>query len=262
MTILTVQLVFDCADPDEIMRFWGRALQYDNELVNMSPDDLREWRKGFPQYDGRGRIDDAGARRMPVYSQRVPEPKMGRNRVRLELAVTPAQLASTTDALRALGASGTGAELTDVEGNEFTVVADDAMNGPVLRSIVIDALDPDRMVDFWSQATGYVASGNRCDPPPGLRRFEDGTLVVSGTPIRSLPLYPNAPDGDAFDLVPGLTFVATDEPKRHKNRLHIDLWSNDGERHRDELIALGATVQRWDTDHVLLDPEGNEFCVS
>ena len=56
--------------------------------------------------------------------------------------------------------------------------------------------------------------------------------------------------------------MKTDEPKRTKNRLHIDLWTNDAESHRDRLLKLGATVQRWDTDHVLLDPEGNEFCVS
>ena len=87
MTILALQLVFDAADPDEIMRFWGRAIDYDNELVRMAPDELREWRKGFPQYDGRGRIDDAKARHMPVYIQQVPEPKRGRNRLRPELVV-------------------------------------------------------------------------------------------------------------------------------------------------------------------------------
>jgi hypothetical protein len=253
MTILTVQLVFDAADPDAIMRFWGRALGYDNELVHMQPEQITAWRKDFPQYDGRGRIDDAAARHTPVYIQRVPEPKSGRNRVRPEIIVPD------VDALRALGALGTGAELHDVEGNEFTVVSGDGE--PRMRSIVFDCTDPERMVEFWSQATGYVASDNRCDPPPGARRFEGGVLVVDGTPTIGHPLYPNVPDGEAFTLAPGLAFAYSDEPKRTKNRLHVDLWTTDHDGTRARLEQLGATVLRWDTDHVMQDPEGNEFCV-
>jgi Glyoxalase-like domain len=33
-------------------------------------------------------------------------------------------------------------------------------------------------------------------------------------------------------------------------------------RSRERLVRLGATVVRWDTEHVMLDPEGNEFCLS
>jgi hypothetical protein len=260
--IFNVQLVFDCACPDEVARFWGRALQYENELVDMTPEQVREWRKGYPQYDGRGRIDDAKARRMPVYIQVVPEPKTGRNRLRPEIAVRDDARAETTDALHALGATGEGAEMQDVEGNEFTVVGgldrDDADR--VLRSIVFDCRDPDRMLEFWSEATGYPASGNRCDPPPGLRTFEDGWLVVAGERVRELPWNPKAASGELFDLVPGLAFVESDEPKRTKNRLHIDLWTTNPEANRDRLLKLGATVHRWDSEHVMLDPEGNEFC--
>ncbi len=251
--IFNVQLVFDCVDPDEIMRFWGRALEYDNESIRMTPDELREWRKGFPQYDGRGRIDDAKARRMPVYIQKVPEPKSGRNRLRPEIATRD------VDGLRGLGATRVGAEFADVEGNDFMVVETDG--DTALRSIVFDCLDPERMLDFWSQATGYEVSANRCDHRPGLRTFEDGAFFVNGERFRAMGLNPQVEDGVVFELVPGLAFVPTDEPKRVKNRLHLDLWTNDAEAHRDRLLALGATVQRWDTDHVMLDPEGNEFCV-
>src|SRR5687768_14022597 len=99
--IRNLQLVFDCVDPDEIARFWGRALGYNNELVWKGPDDVREWRKGFPQYDGRGRIDDADGRRMAIYIQKVPEPKAGRNRLRLEVAT--ADRASFESEVLALG---------------------------------------------------------------------------------------------------------------------------------------------------------------
>ena len=253
MTILTLQLVFDAADPDEIMRFWGRAIGYENDLIAMSPEELREWRKGFPQFDGRGRIDDAKARHMPIYIQQVPERKQGRNRLRPEIVVRD------FSELGRMCPVDPGDELADVETNEFTAIVGDEVR---LRSIVFDCIDPDRMLEFWSQATGYSPSNDRCDPVPGARRFEDGALVVDGAPPIRNPLYPNVPDGDAFSLAPGLAFEATEAAKQTKNRLHIDLWTTDSEHHRDRLLDLGATVQTWDTEHVMLDPEGNEFCVS
>jgi len=239
--IKNIQLVFDCADPDEIMRFWGRLLGYDNQLVAMAPARLTEWRKGFPQFDGRGRIDDEGGRRMPVYIQKVPEPKSVRNRLRPE--VTTPNVEALLDQVRTLGGRVADDGYADVEGNEFTVV--EGGREPRLSTIVIDAVDPQRLLAFWSGATGYVASGDRCDPPPGA------TYV--------LPLGDGEPR--ELDLIPGLRFVAADEPKRVKNRLHLDLHVTEAEAARDRLIAAGATVLQWDTEHVLADPEGNEFCV-
>jgi hypothetical protein len=260
--IFNVQVVFDCVDPDKIMQFWGRALQYENDTIDMTLEQMREWRKDYPQYDGRGRIDDATARRMPVYIQKVPEPKAVRNRLRPEIAVRDDALDATLNELRAHGASGSGAELTDVEGNEFTVVGglERGDVDRVLRSVVFDCADPDRMLEFWSAATGYDASGNRCDPQPGLRTFKDGFLFVDEHRIREMPWNPRAAEGEVFDLVPGLAFVKTGEPKRTKNRLHIDLWNTAPETNRDRMLKLGATIQRWDEEHVMLDPEGNEFC--
>jgi hypothetical protein len=58
------------------------------------------------------------------------------------------------------------------------------------------------------------------------------------------------------------------EPKRAKNRVHLDLVNPDPSA-IDELVQLGATVvsrhelaegtHRWT---VLQDPEGNEFCIA
>jgi hypothetical protein len=63
---------------------------------------------------------------------------------------------------------------------------------------------------------------------------------------------------------PNLWFAAVPEGKAAKNRLHFDLRAPDGAI-QDEvrrLEALGATTQRDDGDLVvMLDPEGNEFCV-
>ena len=50
-------------------------------------------------------------------------------------------------------------------------------------------------------------------------------------------------------------------------RVHLDLYTDEQERHVDRLIGLGATrVVDWpypdDADFVVLrDPDGNEFCI-
>jgi hypothetical protein len=261
--IWNVQLVFDVADPDGLMIFWGHTLQHE-WISTLTVESLREWRKDFPQYDGRGRIDDASGRQMPVYMQTVPEPKVGRNRLRLELCARDVDEARRT--VEGLGATsaGPGAEWKDVEGNEFTIVGGLEEDGieRAWSTLFIDALDPDRMLEFWSQATGYPVSDGRCDPVPGVVRMKDGWVEINGKRAAQPQLIPAEPDRVLFDLSPGLAFVETDELKKTKNRLHIDLHSDDVDGDRARLEKLGATVQRWDTDHVLLDPEGNEFCLN
>src|SRR2546425_6827171 len=102
------------------MRFWGRVLAYKSEYSAMTADELTEWRKGFPQFDGRGRIDDADGRRMPIYIQKVPEPKSGPNRLRLEIAVP--DTAAFSQEVAALGGTVSDDRCIDVEGNEFSIV--------------------------------------------------------------------------------------------------------------------------------------------
>jgi Glyoxalase-like domain len=66
----------------------------------------------------------------------------------------------------------------------------------------------------------------------------------------------------------GLDFVLVPEPKRAKNRLHLDLSPTDRDQDAElqRLLGLGATpadVGQGDdvSWHVLADPEGNEFCL-
>jgi hypothetical protein len=74
---------------------------------------------------------------------------------------------------------------------------------------------------------------------------------------------------DGARAEPAWYFNDVPEPKRAKNRVHLDLTTPDHPSVIDELVRLGATVlddhaildgqHRWT---VLQDPEGNEFCVS
>ena len=115
-----------------------------------------------------------------------------------------------------------------------------------IKSITIDCTDPYRLARFWAELTGYTE-----DPDNGNAPEDPEALLV-------------APDGG-----PALLFVAVPEPRRAKNRLHLDLVpldrARDGEV--DRLLGLGARVlddrRRPDGTGwvVLADPEGNEFCV-
>jgi hypothetical protein len=118
-----------------------------------------------------------------------------------------------------------------------------------------DAADPHRVAEFWAVALGYVPEPGFDDP--------DGASIVD-------------PDG----VLPAIGFLRVPEGKTAKNRMHVDIRvAGDGpwdmaERERlirarvPELVAAGATMvreERYD-EHlghvVLLDPEGNEFCVA
>jgi len=62
---------------------------------------------------------------------------------------------------------------------------------------------------------------------------------------------------------PNMWFVRVPEPKTAKNRMHVDLRAPDGiAAEVARLSALGATVFAVrDGLTVMVDPEGNEFCV-
>lgn len=106
------------------------------------------------------------------------------------------------------------------------------------EQVVIDSHDPRELGRWWATALGWVVTFDEPDE-----------VEVRPTP----------------DQVPGLIFVPVPEPKRIKNRLHLDFRPDDQAAEVGRLVGLGATradvgqgVQPW---VVLEDPEGNEFCV-
>jgi Glyoxalase-like domain len=87
-----VQVVFDCADPNRLARFWAEALGY---KLDDPPAGYQRWEdwlrdQGIPEE----RWNDASAAADPdgagprIYFQRVPEPKTVKNRVHLDLDVS------------------------------------------------------------------------------------------------------------------------------------------------------------------------------
>jgi hypothetical protein len=75
------------------------------------------------------------------------------------------------------------------------------------------------------------------------------------------------PETDPTVMVDGpgasLGFQQVEGAKRGKNRVHLDLRSDDRRAEVQRLVQLGASVHAEYEDHtVMLDPEANEFCVS
>jgi catechol 2,3-dioxygenase-like lactoylglutathione lyase family enzyme len=120
--------------------------------------------------------------------------------------------------------------------------ASDGVGDLHVATVVVNVQDMRRAVDFWCAVLGYRLREADMDP-----RF---TMLVH-------------PEGRRVPV----SLQLTDGPPREPVRLHLDLYTDEQERHVERLVALGATrVTGWsypdDPDFVVLrDPDGNEFCV-
>jgi predicted enzyme related to lactoylglutathione lyase len=111
----------------------------------------------------------------------------------------------------------------------------------VTIGLVLDCADPDNLATFWAGALGLERLGNA------------GPYVLLAPPTKTLP---------------NLLLQRVDEPKRVKNRMHLDIETPDVDNEVARLETLGAKRiedqarrehgNRW---IVMADPEGNEFCV-
>jgi predicted enzyme related to lactoylglutathione lyase len=111
-----------------------------------------------------------------------------------------------------------------------------------LVSVGIDSADPEASARWWADALGWS--------------------VIASAPGEAEV----APAGEA--RVPALVFLEVPEPKTVKNRIHLDLASEDAASQAqtvERLIASGATpvdIGQHDVPWVVLaDPDGNELCV-
>jgi predicted enzyme related to lactoylglutathione lyase len=108
--------------------------------------------------------------------------------------------------------------------------------------IVLDCSDPQKLMEFWRVALDYR-----------VLYSEASLAVLVPQDVKTSPLL--------LQRVP--------EPKARKNRMHVDIVTEDVEVEVNRLEALGARrlhdgvrsfgPTRWVT---MADPENNEFCVS
>jgi hypothetical protein len=119
-----------------------------------------------------------------------------------------------------------------------------------LVEIVIDCLNPARLAKFWADALSDYH----------VRPYNDEDLAR----LASAGLTPETDPSIAVDgNGPILWFQKTDEPKtQQRNRLHLDIRGEDRATEVARLRTLGATIRDEHGAYtVMLDPEGNEFCV-
>ena len=115
--------------------------------------------------------------------------------------------------------------------------------------LAIDCADPHVLARFWCAVLDYEVQDRG-----------DG-IVTIGTPPMPEAKTATGP------VPPTLTFARVVEGKSVKNRLHLDVNPTDREQEEEigRLLELGARhtdVGQGDaTWAVLVDPEGNEFCV-
>jgi hypothetical protein len=137
--------------------------------------------------------------------------------------------------------------------------------------IVFDCRDPVALSKFYAEALHYKLQ----DPPEGYKSWEEA-LKAWGVPEEEWNSSSAIVDPEGKG--PRIYFQQMDTPKLGKNRVHLDINASGGlratiderkEQARAEverLLKLGATEQReWEEQGeywvVMLDPEGNEFCV-
>ena len=85
----SVQVTFDCVDPDKLGAFWAEALGYRQDDP---PPGFESWpafltAQGIPEerWNDRNAIVDPEGRGPRIFFQRVPEPKAVKNRLHLDV---------------------------------------------------------------------------------------------------------------------------------------------------------------------------------
>lgn len=213
-----------CIDVNDARRsgeFWSRVLGWKLEMHDDGDAHLR---------------DDGG--QIQVWLNTVPEPKTVKNRVHIDVNAD-----SLDEVLEA------GATVLEVL-PRWTVVADP--EGQELCVFVREEPVERRALELiWDCPEGRAESHERAAWWQAVLggKVEDGEIGVSW--ILDMPGSPWL----SFD------FVGVPEPKTAKNRVHIDVQTDD----LAALVSHGATVLREKGDGglgwtVLADPDGNEFC--
>jgi len=108
-----------------------------------------------------------------------------------------------------------------------------------IKHILIDATDPKRLAEFWTEATGLKVQNDY------------GEFII----LERKKDWPH------------LAFYKVPEEKTIKNRLHLDFRVEDEAAESKRLSALGAKELSKHANgdfhwRVMADPEGNEFCIS
>ena len=122
-----------------------------------------------------------------------------------------------------------------------------------MKDVVIDCAHPASLARFWVELLdGYAVAP-----------YDDAELAR----LRAMGIHDPEDDPGVIVEGPGprFCFQRVPEGKVAKNRMHLDLWSDDRDAEVARLLELGATLLAHQPDDddllALADPEGNELCL-
>jgi len=119
-------ITFDCADPVKVAEFWAAAMGF--EVVERAPEGAF--------------VADPSGESKGFFFQKVPEPKVAKNRVHLDLRPTRS-MAEEVERLLGLGATVQGR--IDVEGGFWTIMLDPEGNELCVLRGPEDGWSPDEL---------------------------------------------------------------------------------------------------------------------
>jgi hypothetical protein len=127
--------------------------------------------------------------------------------------------------------------------------------------VTFDCHDADRLAEFWALALDY-----QVQPPP--EGFDTWPAFLEAQGFSAPPAGSVSAIVDPAGVGPRLLFQRVPEGKSAKNRVHLDVRAGALKDQKvAELVAAGGQEIRHvselgQTWTVMVDPEGNELCVS
>jgi hypothetical protein len=214
-------LCIDASDARRLGTFWATALG--RRLEEAGPTDV---------------VLRGPAPAQTVWINQVPEPKVVKNRIHLDVHTGDVAALTAAGATVLNDTDFRWIVMADPDGQEFCAFVRDQPPEDLLYEVAVDCADPLGLATWWGEVFGVAVTSQDKGEWFSLER-------IPGTPFESL------------------TFVPVPEPKTAKNRVHWDVTGSTG-----ALVGAGARLlrpatedpepdRRWD---VLADPEGNEFC--
>jgi hypothetical protein len=116
-------------------------------------------------------------------------------------------------------------------------------------SIVVDSFAPAKLARFWADAL----------PGYRVRPYDDAEIAR----LASAGLTPETDTSVPIDgPAPTIWFQKSADVTNARNRIHFDLTAERRATEVERLAQLGARIRdECETHVVMLDPEGNQFCV-
>jgi predicted enzyme related to lactoylglutathione lyase len=249
MPVRLVSVVFMASDPEALAEFWN--------------DQVEDWYPWTPDTGEDLRIvpdeDDEGSLEL-VFTEAPKRPKVGKNRIHLDLNTGPNDWQQLYDDrlkytdIRPVDI-GQGEDVPwviyrDPEGNEFCVLKprEQYQDCGLLAAVAIDCADPGRLAEFWTEVTGWP--------------------IVESKPDYAALRTPRTALIPGMDVGPYIEFIRNADRNPEPSPVMLGLESYWAHQHDADVARLEELGGRKVRSHkgstsytIVADPEGNEFRV-